>query len=86
MQLQKVQDMEKRWDWPHNEIDFLPLLTGRFPLRPRLDEKENQVRDAMRTVAQTQEMQIGRSKELAEERDKLLEDLSRRMEESRQIT
>ena len=50
----------------------------------RLDEKEAQVRDAMRTVAQTQEMQIGRSRELAEERDKLLDDLARRREESRQ--
>ena len=51
----------------------------------RLDEKELQIRDAMRTVAQTQEMQIGRSKELAEERDKLVDDLARRKEDSRLI-
>ena len=43
------------------------------------------MREAMRTVAQAQEMQIGRVKELADERDALLEKLARSKEEAKQL-
>jgi chromosome segregation ATPase len=59
--------------------------TKQVDMQQRLDDKEEQVREAMRTVAQAQEMQIGRVRELADERDALLEKLVRSKEEAKQL-
>ncbi len=60
-------------------------VTKHVDMQQRLDDKEEQVREAMRTVAQAQEMQIGRVKELADERDALLEKLARSKEEAKHL-
>ena len=58
-------------------------MTKLVEMQQRLDDKEEQVKEAMRTVAQ--EMQIGRAKELADERDALADKLARLKEEAKQL-
>ena len=60
-------------------------MTKLVEMQQRLDDKEEQVKEAMRTVAQAQEMQIGRAKELADERDALADKLARLKEEAKQL-
>ena len=45
-------------------------------MQKRLDDKDEQVKDALKTVERVQDVQMSRSKELSEERDKLASEVS----------